>query len=358
MPIKISPVEAEGVLLDALTVAKTGQPLPIVWTSYSRMVFSLDAMTWTPALVTLLLAKATNQEVDTLSLKHDEANPFSYSARGLCHGVIVPAAVQHNFTIRNTGREPLNNQPFFRYDRIDKIERTRNPDDTAVFLEVATAANSLSANDAFDALAAFLREALTRTAAARKVSVPTSGLSVSGARIAAQDFLRHDAKDRPQRLQAFAAACVSLMQFSHVRTRRINDPSRDVPGDVQAIVNEKALFAMEVRGKPVSQTELIGFVRECSTAGVHRAVMLVDAAGQKPLNLESAMLEANAPEVLTVAFESADQLLQSALLWTNEDIDKSVKTFSENLLRRLQEIEASQGTLEEWVRAVAVAQRR
>jgi len=358
MPIKISVDEAEAVLLDALSLAKSGASLPIAWTSYARTVFALDAMTWTPALATILLAKATNDEVDTLSLKIDDTNPFSYSARGLCHKVIVPAAVDHDFSIRNTGREPLNNQPFFRYDRIDKIERTRNPQDTAIFLEVATAANEMDREEAFQALAAFLREALAKTAAARKVAVRTNGLTPSGARIAVEDFLRNDAKDRPQRLQAFAAACVELMRFSHVRTRRINDPSRDIPGDVQAIIEGDPILAIEVRGKTVSQAELVSFARECAAAGVHRAVMLVDAAGQKSLDPRAAARDANAPEVLVLTFNSATELLESALLWPSEIVGQSVKVFSDNLLRRLREIEASQATLEEWARAVAVAQSR
>lgn len=358
MRIKISDNEARTILLNALAVARAETSLPITWTSYTRTVFALDSMTWTPAFATLLLAKASNENVDTLSLKVDKANPFSYSARGLCHGVIVPAAVANNFSIRNTGREPLNNQPFFRYDRIDKIERIRNPEDKAIFLEVATAANQLGQEEAFQALAAFLREALAKTAAAKKVTVKSIGLTASGGRIAVDDFLRSDAKDRPQRLQAFAAACIELMQFSHIRTRRINDPSRDIPGDVQAVVEDSIILAMEVRGKPVSHAELVSFVRECAEAEIQRAVMFVDAAGQKPLDPREAMRDANASEVLVMVFETAGQLLESALLWSVEPVEKTIENFSKNLLRRLQEIEASQQTLEEWARAVAVAKSR
>ncbi|GAB3657588.1 hypothetical protein GCM10027591_11820 [Zhihengliuella somnathii] len=349
---------AKQVLLDALNIAQSDRTVPIIWTSHSRTVFDLKAMTWTPALATLLLAKATNNNIDTLSLKKDQANPNSYSARGLCHNVIVPAAISHGFSIRNTGREPLNNQPFFRYDRIDKIERTRFPDDYTIFLEIARSANELDEDKALLALAAFIREALARTAATRNISVHTRGLTAAGARIAVDDFLRPDAIERPQRLQAFAAACVGLMQFSHVKTRRINDPSRDVPGDVQVIVNDSAILALEVRGKIVTQADLVNFVRQCSGAGIHRAVMLVDATGQKPLDPRSALRDANAHEVLTAVFESATELLEDALLWPTDPLEVSVRQFSETLLRHLQEIGASPSTIEEWARAVAIAQGR
>ena len=34
----------------------------------------------------------------------------------------MPASVEFGFDLGATGREPLNNQPFFRYDRIDQME--------------------------------------------------------------------------------------------------------------------------------------------------------------------------------------------------------------------------------------------
>jgi SacI restriction endonuclease len=109
LPISIDHQDAERVLLEALAVAKSTATLPIAWLSYTRTVFGLASKTWTPALGTLLLAKAVCEDADALSLKAEPSDPRAYSARGLCHAVLVPAAVQHGFSIRNTGREPLNN---------------------------------------------------------------------------------------------------------------------------------------------------------------------------------------------------------------------------------------------------------
>ena len=348
---------ARQILLDSLALAKAGTGLPVEWVSHAKTVFALESKTWTPALATLLLAKSTNGQADTLSIKVDPANPGSYSIRGLGHKIIVPAALAHGFSIRNTGREPLNNQPFFRYDRIDKIDRVRNPSELSYFLDIAKRANTLSAEAAKLALASFLKVALDVNAKSQKVKVKAEGLTPVGVRVAAEDFLRYDAIDRPQRLQAFAAACLDLL-FEEVKTRRINDPSRDHPGDVHALGGSEVILAMEVRGKAVTQSDLSSFAHSCAEAGLRRAVILVDAPQQPRLDTRTVSREAGLEEVQIEVFECAADLLLSVLLWAHLSQEKAIQAFSQGLLARLREIEVSLPTLEEWTRAVAVAQAK
>ncbi len=357
MPISIDYQDAERVLLSALNVARSSGTLPVEWLSHTRAVFGLKSKTWTPALATLLLAKAVDEDADTLSLKAEPSHPYAYSARSLCHTVLVPAAVTHGFSIRNTGREPLNNQPFFRYDRIDKIERVQRPADLQLFVAIAKQANVLTRNEARDALAAFLREALSVAAAARSVTVKSDGLSADGLRIAVKDFLRYDADDRPQRLQAFAAACLDLI-YEDVQTRRLNDPSRDSPGDVQVTIAKVTSLAVEVRGKVVTPTELAGFVSACEEAGVSRAIIFVDAQNQFDLSPHVAVQAHIQSAVHVAVYSSASQLLAETLLWSQLVLTEAVQTFATSFLVRLRAIEATTQTLHEWSRAVAVAQGR
>lgn len=357
LPINIDYQSAHEILLKALVIAKSNARLPVEWRSHARAVFELEAKTWTPAFATLLLAKATDGDIDTMSLKAEESNPHAYSARGLCHKVLVPAAVKHGFSIRNTGREPLNNQPFFRYDRIDMIDRVRKPADREYFFDFAEQANKLTNAEALQALAAFLREALAVTAAARSIVVRTSGLTADGARIAVADFLRFDAPDRPQRLQAFASACLDLL-YDEVKARRINDPSRDFPGDVHAVLGKTVVVAMEVRGKAVTPSDLTTFANACESAAVSRAVMFVDAPRQTNLDVHVAANNHFIRTTQVVAFTSAGHLLADALLWAHLPLETAIESFSRGFLVRLREIEVSVPTLREWSRAVAVAQGR
>lgn len=355
MPISIDYSAAEIVLLETLALARGEARLPVEWTSHARSVFELESMTWTPAFATLLLAKAADERIDTMSLKAETDVPDAYSARGLCHKVLVPAAIKHRFSIRNTGREPLNNQPFFRYDRIDKIDRVRKPADREYFLDVAERANKLTGTEARQAFAAFLREALAVTAAAQNVVVKTNGLTAHGVHVAVGDFLRFDTKDRPQRLQAFAAACLDL-NFEEVRTRRINDPSRDTPGDVHAVRGGSVAIAMEVRGKAVTAADLATFARTCEAAAVDRAVMFMDTPQQPVLDAQGTSRDGAINSTQIVVFDSATSLLEDALLWASLPLNEAISCFSKNFLVRLREIEVRTPTLQEWSRAVSIAQ--
>lgn len=357
MSIKLNHKAARGILEDALEIAKSEKSLPVEWISHTRSVFALDAMTWTPALATILLAKSLDSQLDVMSLKVDPENEYSYSARGLCHNVIVPAAIERNFAIRNTGREPLNNQPFFRYQRLDELDRVKNSDDRDFFLGVAKKASDLTAEDAALALAAFLKVALEVRARVQSVKVKGDGLTPAGARIAAVDYLRTDASDRPRRLQAFAAACMDLV-FNEVRTRRINDPSKDSPGDVQVLDESGVALAMEVRGKRVSPSDVTSFAQACFAADITRAVVFVDSDQQEPLNVDELTRTGNLGNLQVMAFTSVADLLASTLLWNKSPTGDATESFPKLMLERLQEIEVPVSSLKEWARAVAIAQGR
>jgi hypothetical protein len=360
LSISINKEVANQVLQEALELARGDTRLPVEWTSHARSIFDLVEMTWTPAFATVLLAKAVDEQVDVLSLKSNVTppNPYAYSARGLCHGVIVPAAVEHGFSIRNTGREPLNNSPFVSAARIEEIEkRALNASNFRHFFGVAERASQLTSGEALQALAAFLRESLAVAAATRSVVVKTNGLTSNGVRVAVEDFLRFEAKDRPKRLQAFAAACLDLL-YEEVRSRRLNDPSRDLPGDVHASLGESVTVAMEVRGKAVTASDLATFANACEAAGVSRAVMFVDAPQQMELGTHVAVNNMLIGATQVAVFGSAAHLLTDALLWARLPLEAAIESFSERFLARLREIEATLPMLQEWSRAVAVARGR
>ena len=149
---------ARSVLAAAIELAASDRRVPTEWTEWTHRIDACPSTTFTVALGTALLAKATNPEIDALALKAT-SGPSAYSARTVGHKVLVPGAVQFGYDLRATGREPLNNQPFFRYDRIDEIERIHQsarpylPD----LIAACATINSLNGREARAALAAFLR---------------------------------------------------------------------------------------------------------------------------------------------------------------------------------------------------------
>ncbi|RYJ30999.1 serine/threonine protein kinase [Streptomyces sp. L-9-10] len=123
MGVKLDLDAARQILDDAYVQAVEATSLPDTWLNFSRSLRQEGApRTYTPALGTALLARACDVAVDPRSIK-EAYSTRSYSARTLCHRVLVPAAAGLGFDLYTTGREPLNNQPFFRYSHYDEISR-------------------------------------------------------------------------------------------------------------------------------------------------------------------------------------------------------------------------------------------
>lgn len=57
-------------------------------------------------------------EIDPFSVKAGDGLDEKYSARSLCQNVLVPNATELSVDLSVTGKEPLNNQPYFRIDRV------------------------------------------------------------------------------------------------------------------------------------------------------------------------------------------------------------------------------------------------
>jgi hypothetical protein len=157
--ITISQADARQRLEEAFEWATSERPVPDDWTQFTQLTFRMKSKTYTPALGTALLARATDARIDPLSIKA-EHGPNTYSLRTLGHQILVPAARNLGFSIRNTGREPLNNQPFFRYDHMTLVDRVRDKPGHAQFVSGVAQISELSRDQALAALAAFLRVAL------------------------------------------------------------------------------------------------------------------------------------------------------------------------------------------------------
>lgn len=149
-------------------MAQSGQELPSEWIKRTETVACFEEKTCLVALGTGLLATATDDTVDPLTLKSRAGNR-AYSARGLAHEVLVPASVEFGFDLRTTGREPLNNQPFFHSDRVDAMPRVKHPEEIRQLVECLEAVHYLREEEAVQALAAFLRQRLVAAAAATAV---------------------------------------------------------------------------------------------------------------------------------------------------------------------------------------------
>jgi len=345
--ITISQAAASARLEEAFEWASSDRPVPEAWTQFTEQTFEMASKTYTPALGTALLARATDARADPLSIK-TEYGPTTYSLRTLGHEVLVPAARRLGFSIRNTGREPLNNQPFFRYDHMSVIERVRSRPELDRFVAGLTQIGSADRDGALAALAAFLRVAIRVAQQLDSYTVDASTLTVRRVVTAVEEFLGDDV-DRPRRAQALVAAAFDVTHHD-VRSRKLNDPSRDYPGDVHAFDGDQAILAVEIRAKRVRSTEVEGFASACRQAGIERAFMIVLWSSHQALPaklLHQKSLDEQG--VLLTIIEQAEDLLLDVFGWSDIELAVSLSTFATSVLRRLREIEATDQSLGRWV---------
>jgi len=306
--------------------------------------------TYTPALGTALLAKATDPVIDPLSIK-ETYSERAYSQRTLCHALLVPAAVEYGFSIRNTGREPLNNQPFFRYDHISLIDRvpSRARESLDELRKALSNLDSYSAEDALAALAAFIRVRFEETQTPDEKTYGSVMVGADHLVKSVGNFLDENV-DRPRRTQAVVAAAFEMI-YSDIVTRRINDPSRDFPGDVQAIADDECIMAAEARAKAVPESEVRSYVATLQSHGISRAFVVVIHPSHLPLPRPELRNWAwSAHRVVLDILESAADLVWAVLTWSRFSIEEVLQNLPARVRFRLREIEAEQESIMTWDR--------
>ncbi|MFE6026124.1 restriction endonuclease, SacI family [Streptomyces niveus] len=352
MGIRIDKRTADYVLREAFTEAAEGVDLPDYWTHLAQVLREEKApRTYTPALCVALLARACNESVDPLSIK-EEYSFRTYSHRTLAHGVLVPLSVKLGFDLKATGREPLNNQPFFRYDHYSQIERIQNS--ARPYFGRLQAALSMVDTEGYtrrqaqSGLAAVLAVCIE---ASRKKQRFVSGSAIVEASLIIQTeaFVTTGA-DTPRKLQACVTAALD-MTYPEVASRRLNDPSRDFPGDVHALrENGSPLLAVEVRGKPVTLEELEQFVRSVANADIPRAALVVHASNHRSLlssDEATLKLEEKYGRVVKIS-ESVSSFVRDLFIWSSHDTFEILSTFPDAMYKRMVEIEVSQEELDRW----------
>lgn len=350
MGISLDYEQAHHRLERAIEWAFSDREVPKRWVDATRDMGDSPSKTYVAALGTGLLAKATDDRVDALALKV-ESSPDAYSARTLAHNVLVPPSREFGYDLGATGREPLNNQPFFRYDRIDEFERiaTNAEPYHEKLVDYLEAANRLEPDEALGALAAFLRVRAEVAESAVEVDLRSLETGLSALLGAVRRLLGEDVEGG-KRAQAFSAAVLDVV-YDEVNMVRINDPSRRFPGDVQAYSSSRTLpiLAVEVRAKPVKASEVRRFTHAVAEEKVAHCMVLAFSPDQPPLT--GTGLEAEALEdlgILLDIYESPAMLLRLGLSWSTRPLPEVLADFPGRMKERLTEIEVRTSTIERW----------
>jgi hypothetical protein len=311
-------------------------------------------------LGTVLLAKAVNSDVDLFAIKprHAEGRDAerSFSARTLCHGVLVPLAAEFGIDMGVSGREPLNNQPYFRMTRLDDGTPV-HPGGRIAFdymLGLVRKLQILRDKDEIQgALRAFI--SVRRKYQPRYAEVMDGVMNIPPQFLTRSivEFVRLDSEGG-KRAQAVAAGVLDVFAGTdRVVAGRVNDPSRRYPGDVcvlSRIEPRSVLKAFEVRDKLVTETDVQLFAKKCIHMGVRDATVLMVDENQLPVDEITLNKWAGEFGIGLTLFQGWSAFVQQALFWGDAPIPISAGLAVSAIHRRLVQIEVSPGGVEDWIR--------
>ncbi len=310
-------------------------------------------------LGTAILAKALRTDVDLHAIKPSGApgNPRAYSARNLCHAVLVPMAVDLGFSLGVTGREPLNNQPYFRIIRVGDGTPVRNNARPAFdyLLELLDDLGGCSKEEASEALAAFVAE---RRLHRVRYDDPDAATPVSLEQFlnAVRAFV-DAASEGGRRAQAVVAGLMDAFAGpDRVVTGRINDPSRRHPGDVCVRADgPEALWerALEVRDKPVALSDIQLFANKCIAAGVREAAVVAVAAGQSAIDRRRLAEWSVELGIGVTVFIGWAEIVEQTMFWADEPTPEAARHAVGHVYNRLIEVEATGQAVALWSRLTA-----
>lgn len=309
-------------------------------------------------LGTAILAKAVDPDVDLYAFKpkHAGTQDRAYSARSLCHGVLVPMAAELGFHLGATGREPLNNQPYFRMKRLN--------DGTPIHGR---------SREAFDYMMALVQELSTIQSPAALRSILASYLQVrekyqpryaprQGQAVitpyelvaALQQFVSRDSEGG-KRAQASVAGLFDVFSGpENVESGRINDPSREYPGDVciraigRPMGNPVWAKAVEVRDKPVSMSDVKIFGKRCADFGVREAAVVMVSDQQPSLDHQALSAWANGYGIGLTLFQGWPSFVDQVLYWSDQPKPDAAAEAVTRIHDRLIAVEVTVEGLELW----------
>ena len=352
--------QAAKIFNEEAQAVKEGEQIDQDWAikieRLSELCAAGNASTHIAFLGTSILAKATTTNVDLYAIKPDHApgNANAYSARSLSEKVLVPLAAEHGVHIGVTGRQPLNNQPYFRMTALGDETPVHNKSLPAFqyMMSLVDELKSGSSGAAQTALRAFIA---VRQRYWPRYSSASGALAVTTENLASFiDLLVRDNSEGGARAQAAAAGLLDVFAGDgRVVSGRINDPSRHYPGDVCVLADTEDGIntwekAIEVRDKPVSASDVRIFCATCAHKGAREAAVLMVAPGQPQLDDNALRDGANAKGIGLTLFHGWDSFTSQVLFWASSPKVLGVAEAVERIEARLIEVEASPESVQKW----------
>ncbi len=361
MQVKMNARLAEAVLREEASKVGDG-PISDEWENkvehLSKLCEDGISKTHIAFLGTAMLAQSMGVNADLRAIKPrlSPDNPNAYSARSLCHSVVVPLSAELGFSLGVSGREPLNNQPYFRMTTLGDNTPVHSGGRVAFdfMIRLVDELQHLSVADARRAIRAFIA---VRRSYQRRYADPAEGLNVSPAELlsAVQKFVSY-ASEGGRRAQAIVAGLLDIVAGTgRILSGRINDPSRHHPGDVAVLTVDSSDTgaktyekAFEVRDKPARFSDVTIFGRTCVDRGVQEAAMVLVSLGQPSFDPVEVLQWAQSLGLSMTIFSGWTDFVEQCLFWAAPSKAEGAMLAVETIRNRLIEVEVSTEALSMW----------
>lgn len=319
----------------------------------------IGVRTYVAFLGTAMLGKAADIRNDAYSVKIGE-DPVegAYNARDLCRDVLKPIAVELGANLGVTGREPLNNMPFFRMVRIlDPVPVAKRAMPLLQMLKRIVADIDAITDEAE------ARAALRAFIYVRKGYQPTYTVLGEAASLTVDEFIRTisefvlENSEGGRRAQAIVAGVLDACAGQErVETKRVNDPSRHYPGDVcvsgESVGGVWWEKAFEVKDRSVPRSEVLVFGERCLVGGVREAAVVAVSPSQQPLDIPGINGWAARFGIGLTVFQGWDAFVRQALFWAQSPQPEAVLEAIPYIHQRLIDLEVSQDGVARWAALV------
>jgi hypothetical protein len=299
-------------------------------------------------LGTALLAKATDLRIDPFALKSGLATPGAYSARSLCQHVLAANAIRLGIDLGVTGREPLNNQPFFAEDRVHEGLPVHNKAVTGFRIllnALAVAARMSSEDEARGALRAFLRERVEQRYKGDLALRAEKGYTSNDIISAIGTFVSTKS-EYGRRAQAAAAGLLESLSPNAVQVSHVHDPDRHFPGDVNINSDGLIVQTFEVRDKAVNGPDAYHFIEKVAQSSIRSAAIVAVGPTQVQLDELALVKFAAGRGVVLQLFYTWGALANAASFWCTRSPDWRDAIAA--IHRRALELEVSEDGIRQW----------
>ena len=132
-----------------------------------------------------------------------------------------------------------------------------------------------------------------------------------------------------------------------MRTARVFDSSRKLPGDVQAFHKLEPVVAVEVRAKPITYSDAVHFVRSVAAAGFpHAMIAGLEGVDAEVLRLSEEVWQETG--VFVTVYTQFSNILLDALAWSRRPLPQLLAEFPKDVVARLIQLEVKTSSMALW----------